>query len=315
MTRRTAPGVFQTPDPSLLNNASQCTDPCHLYSPLLNLHASRISPMRLPAAVLGMGLTMQLSDFAGVFRTMPQLLLLGMALQYTVMPALGWAFSRWVLGTWLQLTTFLSNSVAGTGAGGSGCQHLGGRSRAGSSARGGRALQPPSCCMGVRCAAHGSAHGWLLTAWPQPRCPPCNTTTAHPRGPSTHSTTYAHACRTLPCRTTNARPTPDAWPPFTHLLNTSHRPLQLRRPARTPPPTATPHVRALCRASTCRTPPFPLTHTLAATPAFPLPWLWASPCCLPAPGAQPPTSWRIWRGGRWRWVVQNMYTHVENTWY
>ncbi len=41
-----------------------------------------------------MGLTMQLSDFAGVFRTMPQLLLLGMALQYTVMPALGWAFSR-----------------------------------------------------------------------------------------------------------------------------------------------------------------------------------------------------------------------------
>lgn len=49
----------------------------------------------LALTMLGMGLTMQLSDFAGVFRTMPQLLLLGMALQYTVMPALGWAFSRY----------------------------------------------------------------------------------------------------------------------------------------------------------------------------------------------------------------------------
>lgn len=46
--------------------------------------------------MLGMGLTMRVSDFAEVFRRMPQLLLLGMALQYTVMPCLGWIFSRWV---------------------------------------------------------------------------------------------------------------------------------------------------------------------------------------------------------------------------
>ncbi|KXZ51713.1 hypothetical protein GPECTOR_11g161 [Gonium pectorale] len=37
---------------------------------------------------------MRLSDFTEVFRRMPQLLLLGMALQYTVMPGLGWALSR-----------------------------------------------------------------------------------------------------------------------------------------------------------------------------------------------------------------------------
>ncbi|EFJ53046.1 hypothetical protein VOLCADRAFT_102664 [Volvox carteri f. nagariensis] len=48
----------------------------------------------LALTMLGMGLTMRLSDFGDVFRRMPQLLLLGMALQYTVMPALGWLFSR-----------------------------------------------------------------------------------------------------------------------------------------------------------------------------------------------------------------------------
>lgn len=39
---------------------------------------------------------MRLADFADVFRRMPGLLLLGMGLQYTVMPGLGWLFSRWV---------------------------------------------------------------------------------------------------------------------------------------------------------------------------------------------------------------------------
>ncbi|KAG2428650.1 hypothetical protein HXX76_011355 [Chlamydomonas incerta] len=49
----------------------------------------------LALTMLGMGLTMRLADFADVFRRMPALLLLGMGLQYTVMPALGWLFSRY----------------------------------------------------------------------------------------------------------------------------------------------------------------------------------------------------------------------------
>ncbi|GFR42496.1 hypothetical protein Agub_g3293, partial [Astrephomene gubernaculifera] len=44
--------------------------------------------------MLGMGLTMRLSDFGAVFRAMPGLLLLGMVLQYSVMPGLGWLISR-----------------------------------------------------------------------------------------------------------------------------------------------------------------------------------------------------------------------------
>ncbi|KAG2449723.1 hypothetical protein HYH02_005250 [Chlamydomonas schloesseri] len=49
----------------------------------------------LALTMLGMGLTMRLADFADVFRRMPGLLLLGMGLQYTVMPGLGWLFSRY----------------------------------------------------------------------------------------------------------------------------------------------------------------------------------------------------------------------------
>ncbi|GIL93986.1 hypothetical protein Vretimale_266 [Volvox reticuliferus] len=49
----------------------------------------------LALTMLGMGLTMRLSDFGDVFRRMPLLLLLGMLLQYTVMPGLGWLFSRY----------------------------------------------------------------------------------------------------------------------------------------------------------------------------------------------------------------------------
>ncbi|GLI66081.1 hypothetical protein VaNZ11_009800, partial [Volvox africanus] len=49
----------------------------------------------LALTMLGMGLTMRLSDFGDVFRRMPLLLLLGMLLQYTLMPGLGWLFSRY----------------------------------------------------------------------------------------------------------------------------------------------------------------------------------------------------------------------------
>ncbi len=45
---------------------------------------------------LGMGLTMKVDEFIVVFQRMPALLLLGLALQYTVMPGLGYVFSRYV---------------------------------------------------------------------------------------------------------------------------------------------------------------------------------------------------------------------------
>ncbi|MEW5306495.1 MAG: hypothetical protein WDW36_008954 [Sanguina aurantia] len=49
----------------------------------------------LALTMLGMGLTMRLSDFGTVVSTMPQLLVLGMAMQFTIMPALGFLFSRY----------------------------------------------------------------------------------------------------------------------------------------------------------------------------------------------------------------------------
>ena len=43
----------------------------------------------------GMGLTLTLDDITQVFRRQPQLLLLGMVLQYSVLPAIGYAISRY----------------------------------------------------------------------------------------------------------------------------------------------------------------------------------------------------------------------------
>jgi BASS family bile acid:Na+ symporter len=41
-----------------------------------------------------MGLTLTFEEIMGVFTRSPQLLLLGMVLQYTVLPSIGWAISR-----------------------------------------------------------------------------------------------------------------------------------------------------------------------------------------------------------------------------
>uniref|UniRef100_A0A7S3QN71 Bile acid:sodium symporter n=1 Tax=Dunaliella tertiolecta TaxID=3047 RepID=A0A7S3QN71_DUNTE len=49
----------------------------------------------LAATMLGMGLTMKLADFSRVFTASPWLLLFGLGLQYTVMPCLGFAISRY----------------------------------------------------------------------------------------------------------------------------------------------------------------------------------------------------------------------------
>lgn len=41
-----------------------------------------------------MGLTLTFQEITGVFTRSPQLLLLGMVLQYSVLPSIGWAISR-----------------------------------------------------------------------------------------------------------------------------------------------------------------------------------------------------------------------------
>ncbi len=48
----------------------------------------------LSFTMLGMGLTMKVSDFTAVFTRMPALLGLGLSLQFTVMPILGFLLSR-----------------------------------------------------------------------------------------------------------------------------------------------------------------------------------------------------------------------------
>jgi hypothetical protein len=42
-----------------------------------------------------MGLTLTFQEMGSVFTRQPQLLLLGMALQYSVLPTIGWAISQW----------------------------------------------------------------------------------------------------------------------------------------------------------------------------------------------------------------------------
>mmetsp|Transcript_10061 Transcript_10061/g.21515 ORF Transcript_10061/g.21515 Transcript_10061/m.21515 type:complete len:390 (+) Transcript_10061:220-1389(+) len=49
----------------------------------------------LAFSMMGMGFTMKFADFTSVFTTTPQLLLLGLALQFSVMPLLGYALSRY----------------------------------------------------------------------------------------------------------------------------------------------------------------------------------------------------------------------------
>jgi BASS family bile acid:Na+ symporter len=45
-----------------------------------------------------MGLTLTFQEMGSVFTRQPQLLLLGMALQYTVLPTIGYAISKWCAG-------------------------------------------------------------------------------------------------------------------------------------------------------------------------------------------------------------------------
>jgi bile acid:Na+ symporter, BASS family len=68
----------------------------------------------LAACMLGMGLTLTFGEIAAVFTRRPQLLLLGMALQYTVLPCVGWLISRyWGLAPPLAVGVALVSCMPG----------------------------------------------------------------------------------------------------------------------------------------------------------------------------------------------------------
>jgi len=70
--------------------------------------------LALAACMLGMGLTLTFAEIAAVFTRRPHLLLLGMALQYTVLPVVGWAISRhWGLARPLAVGVALVSCMPG----------------------------------------------------------------------------------------------------------------------------------------------------------------------------------------------------------
>jgi predicted Na+-dependent transporter len=62
----------------------------------------------------GMGLTLTFEEMGAVFTRQPGLLLLGMALQYTVLPAIGWGISKfWGLTSSLAIGVALVSCMPG----------------------------------------------------------------------------------------------------------------------------------------------------------------------------------------------------------
>lgn len=63
-----------------------------IHPPLFTWFSGPLIPLGLGIIMLGMGLTLSFKDFRGVF-TRPREIFLGILLQYTVMPLLGWLLS------------------------------------------------------------------------------------------------------------------------------------------------------------------------------------------------------------------------------
>jgi len=61
-----------------------------IYPPLFTWFSGQLITWGLGIIMLGMGITLRIEDFQRVFR-IPRLVLLGVVLQYTVMPFLGWS--------------------------------------------------------------------------------------------------------------------------------------------------------------------------------------------------------------------------------
>lgn len=64
-----------------------------VHPPLFTWFSGPLIPIGLGVIMLGMGVTLELDDFRRVIQR-PMLVLLGVILQYTVMPGLGWAVAR-----------------------------------------------------------------------------------------------------------------------------------------------------------------------------------------------------------------------------
>lgn len=68
----------------------------------------------LVLCMLAMGLTLTFGEITSVFTRSPQLLLLGMVLQYSVLPFIGWAISRyWGLSSSLAIGVALVSCMPG----------------------------------------------------------------------------------------------------------------------------------------------------------------------------------------------------------
>ena len=65
------------------------------HPPLFTWFRDSYITASLMAVMLAMGLTLTFREMGAVFTRQPGLLLLGMALQYSVLPAVGWGISKW----------------------------------------------------------------------------------------------------------------------------------------------------------------------------------------------------------------------------
>lgn len=84
------------------------------YPPLYLWFSDRAITWGLMFVMLGMGLTLTVDEILGVFTRRPQLLLLGMVLQYTVLPAIGFVISRfWGLSPGLSAGVALVSCMPG----------------------------------------------------------------------------------------------------------------------------------------------------------------------------------------------------------
>eukprot|EP00877_Chromochloris_zofingiensis_P002952 jgi/Chrzof1/12658/Cz07g02190.t1 len=84
------------------------------YPPLFSWFGTTAVSYSLMFVMLGMGLTLTFDEITGVFTKTPQLLLLGMVLQYTVLPGIGYLISRyWNLSSSLAIGVALVSCMPG----------------------------------------------------------------------------------------------------------------------------------------------------------------------------------------------------------
>lgn len=85
-----------------------------LHPALFTWFSNEAITWSLMAVMVAMGLTLTFQEIGGVFTKQPQLLLLGMFLQFTVLPSIGYAISRfWGLSSSLAIGVALVSCMPG----------------------------------------------------------------------------------------------------------------------------------------------------------------------------------------------------------